>query len=366
MSRFQSDTVLQQDSNNKIFGLDVIKSIAIVLVVSVHSGLWNVDFISSGLIQNALQYGCRLLCEGVPFFVMINGYLLLGIKKWDMQKHIMRTLKLLAVLLIWMAILIFVGSAICGEVLTIELFWNYYFATALASTYTGVLWFLENLIAVYLIFPILKAIYDRNTQMFLYLFFIFAFYSVGTHTINWIVNLVNLDNNVDLLYAVASFINRFNPTGNGYYVYCFMLGGICFCYKDWLIVHRKQLVFVGVLSSACVIALAIYLSCKTGMLQSTGFNYSSIFMTGIMVGLMGAFLPANGKNTLICKIINSFGSSTLGIYLLHFIIIWLFSRYLVFEDSFLFRLLKCVLIILISYLLTIVIRRIPIIRKIIQ
>ena len=178
VNKFQNNITPTRIVENKIVGLDVIKAISIVLVIAIHSGLWKVDFIASGLPQNVLQYGCRLLCEGVPIFVMVNGFLLLGVKKWDRCKHLHRTTKLLVILLIWMAILILLGASILGEELTIESFWNYYFATAIGSNYTGVLWFLENLIAVYLIFPVLKYIYDHNTKLFLYLFGIFAFYSV--------------------------------------------------------------------------------------------------------------------------------------------------------------------------------------------
>ena len=364
MSKSPNDITHSRTLKNKIIGLDIIKSLAIILVVSLHSGLWKVDFISSGLIQNTLQYACRLLCEGVPVFVMVNGFLLLGEKKWDKQKHIHRTIRLLAILLLWIAILIFAGSGIVEEQLTIESFFNYYFATALGSNYTGVLWFLQNLIAVYLIFPVLKIVYDHHRKVFFYLFLLFAVYTVGTQTLSWITSLLEISMNVDMLRAFASFINRFNPTGNGYYVYCFMLGGILNNYKEWLIVHQKRLVLLGILSGVSGVAIAVYLSYKTGVLQSTSFNYSSIFMTGIMIGLMGAFLPTKHKNNIIHRFLESFGSSTMGIYLLHIIIIWLTNRYLIMEDTFAFRLLRCVIIIILCYLLTLIIKRIPLLRRI--
>lgn len=348
-----------------IIGIDIIKSLAIILVISIHSGLWKVDFISSGLIQNTVQYCCRLLCEGVPIFVMINGFLLLGTKGWDERKHIHRTIRLFAILLLWMAILIFAGSVILGQELTLESFCNYYFATALGSNYTGALWFLENLLAVYLVFPVLKVIYDQHIKIFFYLFGVFAFYTVGTQTISRIICLLGLFTKVDMLNSIVAFINRFNPTGNGYYVYCFMLGGFFFCYKEWLTAHSKRLIALGVLSAVGVCFVAVFLSYKTGELQSTGYNYSSIFMTGIMTGLMGAFLPIKRKNTLWHRLFESFGSSTLGMYLLHFIVIWLLDLYYVPDDLFVYRLLKCVIVILLCYILTLIIKRIPYLRKIV-
>ncbi len=70
----------------------------------------------------------------------------------------------------WMAIMIIVGSLIEGEQLTLKSFLNYYFATALGSKYTSILWFFEHLLAIYLIYPILKLLFDKHAKMYSYLF----------------------------------------------------------------------------------------------------------------------------------------------------------------------------------------------------
>ena len=42
--------------------IDLLKAIAIVMVISLHSKLFNTDFISSGKISIYIQYSIRLIC----------------------------------------------------------------------------------------------------------------------------------------------------------------------------------------------------------------------------------------------------------------------------------------------------------------
>ncbi len=63
----------------RVFGIDIIKGVAILLVVSLHSGLWRTDFWPSNSFGRIIQYSFRLLAEGVPIFVMVHGFFTAGI-----------------------------------------------------------------------------------------------------------------------------------------------------------------------------------------------------------------------------------------------------------------------------------------------
>ncbi len=235
----------QNKTKQKIFGLDLIKALAIISVISLHTGLWNVDFLTSRSLGSILQYSLRLLAEGVPAFIMVNGFLLLGKSKWDMRKHAHKILRIFLLLLVWIGILIFAGALITGERLTIDSFFQYYFSTAIGSKYSGVLWFLENLLSVYLVFPCIKFIFDRDKKLYFYIFTLVAFFTVGVNTIGLIRDFLSIYFKVDLLNTIIGFIDRFNPIGNSCYVYYFLLGGILFLNKDWILRKRRTLILSG-------------------------------------------------------------------------------------------------------------------------
>ena len=139
--------------------LDLLKAIGILLVVTLHVPLWSYNFIAEPSASHVLQYAMRLLSEGVPVFLMVNGYLLLGKKTFDFQKHLRKMGHIFLLFLLWSVILITIGQIFSDspeKSFTIRTYAAYITATQVGSIYTGVLWYLQNLLAVYLIFPVLK------------------------------------------------------------------------------------------------------------------------------------------------------------------------------------------------------------------
>ena len=90
--------------------LDLLKVIGILLVVTLHVPLWSFDFIAEPSVSHVLQYAMRLLSEGVPIFLMVNGYLLLGKQTFDFRKHLRKMVHLFLLFLLWSLILITVGQ----------------------------------------------------------------------------------------------------------------------------------------------------------------------------------------------------------------------------------------------------------------
>ena len=68
---------LESKLKNKILiGLDYLKVLAILMVITLHVRLYRFDFIESGKLFNVVQYALRLITEGVPLFLITNGFLL--------------------------------------------------------------------------------------------------------------------------------------------------------------------------------------------------------------------------------------------------------------------------------------------------
>lgn len=87
-------------NNKRYFYIDVLKVVAIFMVLSLHIGMWNYDFISSPHVTTYVQYLLRINMEGVYLFVLINGFLLFG-KAFSLKKHLKKTLKIFGILVIW-------------------------------------------------------------------------------------------------------------------------------------------------------------------------------------------------------------------------------------------------------------------------
>lgn len=115
-----------------------------------------------------------------------------------------------------------------NEPLTISSLLMYILNTAVGSKYTDVLWFLQGLVAVYLIFPVLWHIYHEHYKVFAYIFVILFIFSEGYNTIVLIRDLVSVYADTTIMDAFLSMIMKFNFTDNLWYVFYFCLG--CWLY----------------------------------------------------------------------------------------------------------------------------------------
>ena len=72
------------------------------------------------------------------------------------------------------------------------------------------------------------------------------------------------------------------------------------------------------------------------------------------------------KNRIIDKLINVIGRNSLGIYLIHIIIIRTIDQYIIMPQNILFRIIKVIVVLFTSLGITLVIKKIPKINKLIE
>ena len=87
--------------SKRIDNLDLMKAMGILMVISLHVPLWDPDFMLSYDMSHVMQYLFRLISEGVPVFVTVNGFLLLKKNYLDIRKHIQKMLRMFGLLLLW-------------------------------------------------------------------------------------------------------------------------------------------------------------------------------------------------------------------------------------------------------------------------
>ena len=351
-------------NTKRLDNLDLMKTIAILAVITLHTGLWEFSFGNKGfLLTDIVQYSFRILSQGVPIFLMVNGFLLFRKKDLVIKKHYLKTLKLFFLFLFWTGFLYLLSEISHGNISSVSIS-GIVKAIITANSSNAVTWYLQNLIAVYLVFPMLKLIYDKEASLFRILFIIVLFFTAGLSIINLLAEFSNvfISNNVfDKIILFENFLKRFSPVGNGWFLLFFMLGGSILLNYDNVKKRRVIYFFGGIVGVVAAVAFALVMSYKQRYIYNVNFVYSSFLMPVILVGLWMVAEGYSSKDFLINKIITSIGKNTLGIYLTHWIFIYLLRCFFV-PEMFWQRLLFYLIVLVCSYFFSLFLRIIPGIR----
>lgn len=139
----------------RIIYLDILKVIAIFLICFMHYVLLNPTWF-----DNFVDMFCF---AGVSLFFLVNGALLFN-KPFDLKKHYKKIINMILVLLAWEII-----SAIYFTIMYRKDYMNYNVQDIISYLIGGVrwelptghFWFIIALISIYILFPLLKIVYDN-------------------------------------------------------------------------------------------------------------------------------------------------------------------------------------------------------------
>ena len=348
--------------------IDLLKTIAIMMVIALHSKLFHTDFITSGNFTIYVQYAIRIICEGVAIFVFVNGFLLMGKKEFNLYKHLKKTFKILGVLIVWSFILTIVVKLIYREPINIMQVIKNIFTTDINNKYTGILWFLQNLIALYLIYPVLKTIYDKDKKVYMYMFIVLLVNTIVVNFLEHISIIINTKYKFNVINIVLSYISKFQILTNRNFLIFFMLGGLIAekkeNFKDQKV--RNISVFIGLIMWCISILYAIIVSKLRNKTYADNFVYESVTMLACLIMFYAMTYKYENKNRIIDKLINLVGRNSLGIYLIHIIIIRAIEQYIVIPQNVLCRIIKFIVVLLTSLGVTLFIKKIPKINKLIE
>ena len=98
---------------------------------------------------------------------------------------------------------------------------------------------------------------------------------------------------------------------------------------------------------------------------SASFNYNTIFMLLLLVSLFAITYRYHNKGKFLNKIVESIGKNSLGIYLIHALIIRILNQFIK-GDVFWIKIIILVLVLFVSLIITILLKKIPKINKIIE
>lgn len=138
----------------KIVYIDRLKTLAIFLICFIHYVM-----LKPSCLDNFIDMFCF---SGVAVFFMVNGALLLN-KNFSNLKHVKRMIKMLIGLLFWEIV-----SLVYFVILYGRNFKEFYVSDIISYLFgcirwvlpTGHFWFVISLISIYILFPMIKSLYD--------------------------------------------------------------------------------------------------------------------------------------------------------------------------------------------------------------
>ena len=187
---------------------------------------------------------------------------------------------------------------------------------------------------------------------------------VSTYTVNFI-SFLSSTTGVEILNSVLFAVKQYSVNiGNNIYLIYFMLGG--YLYKEKDKINTKLAVAIAVISYGLALVIGILLSHKNGVTYASNYIYSQFFLLFIVVALFLVCSKIPLNNAFINKVLAIVGDNTMGIYLLHRIIIVFFDRILHLTGGFAFRLAISAVTLVCGCIIAVIVRKIPKINYIIK
>ena len=356
--------------------IDAAKTLAIYLVIFYHIGTAqkNIETITPAFGSYFRYFVHGLSTIAVPLFLAINGYLVLN-RNLVLKKHLVKTLRLYVLTLVWSLIIVSSLIAIDGSRYSVAEFARAVFF--LKQGENNHLWFLFVLTSIYLLLPAIKSIYDYpNKNVILWTLLLIFVFSFGNLAANWLFNLWQVAHGhaIDIVEGKIKRYQPFDVQGvnpfSGYawaWVY-FLVGG--------LLGRQPQNGYkaiptwglcIGFFAAAFALfgyglAMSEYLNGKIFDTTFDGYNsLPGLVMTMSTFLILHRIWTAKGP---IAVLVASIGANTLGIYLLHVIVLRFLNHEfhaLAICESMPVIAVYAAAILFSSWLLTLLLRRVPVV-----
>ncbi len=347
---------------SRIFYFDLLRVFAAICVIVIHvadayqfyASPESTDFIISNIFNSVAHMA-------VPLFVMISGAFMLDEKRQISTKQFLKkyVLNLTILLIIWSAFYTIkhIGmSVIRSEGYGIKDFLEDF----LLADGGFHLWYLYMVIGLYLITPVLKLfVCKENKNKILYLIIILSVFT-------FLPSMLDSFNN-EYVQIFSSFFKTPILTGGAYISY-YLLGW----YLSNFQLEKKHRIIVyilGFFGLLYTILAGQFVSIAQGVIAENVYKVTALNLLLYSVAIFILFkqLFQNTKESKFTKFISHLSKLSFGVYLIHLLVFSVFTR--VVPDN-AFILIKLALVslatIIVCFLTSFVISKIPFIKKLIR
>lgn len=345
--------------NGRLSYMDNLKGICIMLVVFCHYTLLPGNTIVGNVIMT-------LAWAAVPCFMMITGGLLCRKDKFDWKKYIEKLFVLYVVIILWRLIYIFIYIVMNGDIyMHKDIIAGIFFMSDVSGIDMGVFWYMKAYLVTYIIYPVIWFLFRNGGKKYVFSIMIATGFSgILIPTINLIIlHYVNFS-----IYDLTSLTPYLNYP---YMIFYFIIGAFLLEYRDEL--HAKIKKYVPIV--LVIVGLILLLLVKYKETGSFRWNYIYITYSYVRISTLimslGFYLCFDLYCSLKTQIFGKLvGQSTMGIYYMHYIILAVCNKYLypnigVEYISFITNVLKTIVITFICMVLTIIIKKVPFLKKIV-
>ncbi len=356
--------------------IDLLEVMGMLFVLAYHLSNYSYKFLEDPRLVTVVQHYLRsvLVCC-VPVFLLCNGYLLFG-RTLDLKKHLKKTLRFAVAGLFWGAVTLWVYNRVSGVTCSgWDFIWD-------MLTWRGAvihLWYIGQLVVIYLCFPILKAAYDRDRRLMLYAAAFLAVFTFGNRLVNCLYTIyMGFIKGIPLSGAYTyNWFTMFHPVP---YVPGFTF--VYFCLGPFLpdLFHRLERFTRRRVNTVTGIALGLTCAVHTVFFalisRAIGDYYCPIWygyesVSGFVITLCMVILLANyqGVRPGPARVLRWYSRSTLGVYYVHVVPIHIFGEWLM-SVGFLYNLpgnLLCAAILgAVCTLFTAAVKKIPVLKYLVS
>ena len=375
------DCVISMASNTRFSNIDLMESIAMFFVIVYHT-ITDVpyDIMEDGATIVCVNYCIRsLLSVCVPLFYFCNGFLLFN-RSFVLQRHLYKTAHLLLLSLFWGLISAYWSQYIIHYVEPVGLKEFVALSFLTRPGWNNHLWFLHTLIIIYIFFPFLKIVFDRSQAVFKFGLIMTCVVILGNNLVGEIATIISHKS-----YEYFNFLGPYNPINmaSRHALMYFMLGGyIGLKHKSissFIKAHHRIIFpFSVLLILIMCVMLGGYGIALSNILGRTWDNvfegYGTVFtaVNVLCFYVLTTCYSFSHMEGLIHRIVYLISLNTLGIYFLHdfFVKAYYIYIYPILSQNNLInnhfeKLLLCTIIILLSLLVSLTMKKIPGVKQLI-
>lgn len=363
-----------EQQGRRSVALDVLKGLAILLVVFQHNYYVPFQIAEQPGLWSHVHYFLRAFMSlHVTTFFLVNGALLFA-RPMKLKRHLLKTVTLLLTMYLWAFLTLVLLSVTRGKgfpnmAATLAHVWNW---DSSALTH---FWFLRTLVLIYVAFPVVKVLWDRFRPGFLLLFGAMVLIVFGNTLLSMAVNVYKVLRGSVPYAGWFNYLSILNPLRSihGVALTYFMLGGILWENRQRL--DRRPLrICAAVALPLCCLLLFFYgsvISHLTGTTWDIIFQgYSTVFA---LIGVISLFILALGlehrASNIVIRGLTLVGTNTLGIYYLHVVFGGDFAplyQQLPAFNTLPVNVVYALVIALLSLVTTLLLKKVPIVRKIME
>ena len=344
-----------KEKKQRIFYFDILNILAIMAVIYMHCngivhGNPNVRAWNSSLVVDCIMYWA------VPVFFMLAGANLLNYRKrYSTETYFKkRFIKVLIPFIFW-AVFMFFWKSFTHQLIindfSIKNILNMFFLNAEEPTY----YFMFDILGVYLTIPLLSLLIEKDNRKTLWL------------TIVLFIIFNSFLPNVLCLFGIY-YNNSFSVQFGGYIVY--VLLGYLLSTEDINKKYKYLIYAIGIIGLIFRYITTFIFSKEAGSVVTTTWGYTQWHCIFLSTSVFLLFKDSKINNIAakpnITKAISKIASCSFGIYLIHFIIR---HCYIVLFDinvyAWHFRVFGALVVYIISLCIILIMKKIPIINKLV-